>query len=151
MTFEDEKKTKLGELVTDAYKALGLSRQKLAPMVGVSDRTLYAIEKGTAIPRAQTQRKLEEALGWRKGAIADVLGLGPDADLRHVTLKFMQPNDGAWGEYPGEDPRGDQGGDPMQQLQGAMVNIAILLRDKDREIEKLRQEVQQLRNDRGAR
>ena len=142
--FEEEKRKRLGELVTDAYTAVGLSRQKIAPMAGVSERTLYAIEKGTSIPRAQTQRKLEEALAWRKGAIADILGLGPDAYLDQITLQFMQPSVGeGWGDYPEDDP--------MQRLQNATVDIAILLRDKDREIEKLRHEMQQLRNNHNTR
>lgn len=133
-------KKRIGELVTDAYKALGLSRQKLAPMVGVSQRSLYAIEKGTSVPRAHTQRQLEDVLKWRRGAIADVLSLGSDADFEEITLKDMQvPTAEMSVPVEVED-------DPLQRLQEATVGIAILLRDKDREIEKLRREVQQLRN-----
>lgn len=137
---------RLGELVTDGYKALGLSRRKLAPLVGVSERTLYIIENGLSVPRAQAQRKLEEALEWRRGSITEVLALESDADLDQITLKSMQAPATAVEQSPIEPEA-----DPLQRLQNATVDIAILLRDKDREIEKLRQEVQRLRNNRGTR
>ena len=138
--FEIKRKKRLGELVTDAYKSLGLTRQQLALQVGVSERTLYVIANGTSVPRAQTRRKLEEALGWRKDAINDFFGLGPGVYLDQITLQHMRPAEGeGWGPWePSEE-------NPLQRLQDLTVDIAMLLRDKDREIEKLRKEVELLR------
>ncbi|GAA3293043.1 hypothetical protein ACFFON_02345 [Arthrobacter citreus] len=128
MTTTDNKK-RLGELVTEAYKAVGNTRQGMAPLVGVSERSMYMIENGLSIPRAHTQRKLEEVLGWRRGAIADVLGLGPDAELSKVPLSFMQESkNSAWADLPNESAA-----DVIQRLTSAATDAALMLREKERQ------------------
>lgn len=127
---------RLGELVTEAYKAAGLSRQVLAPQVGVSQRTLYAIENGLSTPRAHTQRQLEEALAWRKGAISDVLSFGSDADIDMVTLREMQPTK-VDTQDNGPAFRNESAGSIAQRLNEVTLDIMIELREKDRRIEEL--------------
>lgn len=134
---QEANKKRLGELVTEAYKAVGNTRQGMAPLVGVSERSMYMIENGLSIPRAHTQRKLEEVLGWRRGAIADVLGLGPDTDVTKVPLSFMQESKGsAWADMPEES-----GADVIHRLTAAATDAAVMLREKDRRIHELEQQV----------
>ncbi len=133
-------KKRLGELVTEAYKAAGYSRLALAPKVGISARTLFSIEGGESTPRAHTQRKLEEALGWQKGAIAEVLSLGPSVDVGSITLDHMRPAKGeGWGPMETDTIES-----PMTRLNMAAADIAILLREKDKEIADLKQQVKVL-------
>lgn len=119
--FEIKRKKRLGELVTDAYKSLGLTRQQLALQVGISERSLYAIANGTSVPRVQTRRKLEEALGWQRDAIQELFALGPSVDLDQVTLQHMRPAEGeGWGPLERSEEN------PLQRLQDLTVDIAML-------------------------
>lgn len=134
---QEANKKRLGELIQDGYKAAGYSRESVAPEVGISSRTLFSIENGLSIPRALTQRKIEEVLGWRKGAIAYVLGLGPDTDVSKVPLPFMQESkNSAWADIPEES-----GADVIHRLTAAATDAAVMLREKDRRISELERQV----------
>ena len=146
---QEANKKRLGELVTEAYKAAGHTRRSLAKAVGISDRTLYAVEVGASIPKEKLQRSLEEALQWSKGSIADVLGLGREADLESVDLEWMSGG-GKWvggmeAPLTARGERGTKSGEPdsavIQRLTFAAADVAILLREKDRRIHELEQQV----------
>ena len=137
---QEQIRKRLGELVTEAYKTAGLTRQALAPLVGISERSLYMIENAQSIPRAHTQARLEEALGWQRGAIKEVLSLGPSVDINAINLSHMRPATGeGWG--PLETAATES---PMTRLNMAAADIAILLREKDKEIADLKQQVKVL-------
>lgn len=134
---QEANKKRLGELIQDGYKAAGLTRRSLARKVGVSERSLYSLEAGERVPRELTQRKIEEALMWRRGAMVDVLGLGPDTDVTKVPLSFMQESKGsAWADMPEES-----GADVIHRLTAAATDAAVMLREKDRRIHELEQQV----------
>lgn len=127
---------RLGELITDGYKAAGHTRRSLAPLVGISDRSLYSLEVGERAPRDKTQRQLEEVLGWARGSVADLLGLGAGADLSKVDLEWMRgPKAPVWDGTPAS--RAGVG----QRLLTAAQEAAALLAEKDRRIRELEQQV----------
>lgn len=137
---QEELRKRLGELVTEAYKAAGYSRESLAPVAGVSSRTLFSMEQGKSIPRVHTQRQLEKALGWRKGAIADVLSLGPDVYVDQINLKDMRPTQGnPWGDEH-KDLEADT---VLQRLNIAAVDVTVMVREKDRRIEELERQLEE--------
>jgi len=55
-------KSEIGQVVRERREALGLSREALAVMAGVSDRTLARIEAGYVRPRRATLAVIEQAL-----------------------------------------------------------------------------------------
>ena len=131
---------RVGQLITEGYKAAGYTRRSFAPLIGVSERSMYSFEFGQFTPRQPVQRKIEEQLGWTEGAITEVLSLGPSADLKAVTLDHMRPAKGeGWG--PLETAATES---PMTRLNMAAADIAILLREKDKEIADLKQQVKVL-------
>lgn len=138
---QEANKKRLGELITDGYKAAGHTRKSLAPLVGISDRSLYSLEVGERAPRGATQRRLEEALGWARGSVADLLGLGASADLAKVDLEWMRgPKVTAWAGLPAG------GTDVIQRLTTAAQEAAALLAEKDRRIHELEQQVAALQS-----
>lgn len=133
---------RLGELIQDGYKAAGLTRRSLSQKVGVSERSLYSLEAGERVPRDITQRRIEEVLNWRRGAMIDILGLGPDADLSKVPLSFMQESKrNAWA-----DMSQDSGVDVIHRLTAVATDAAVMLREKDRRIQELEQQVAELQS-----
>lgn len=126
---QEANKKRLGELIQDGYKAAGLTRRSLSQKVGVSERSLYSLEAGERVPRDLTQRRIEEVLGWRRGAMTDILGLGPDADVSKVPLSFMQESkNSAWADLPDESAA-----DIIQRLTSAATDAALMLREKERQ------------------
>lgn len=136
---QEANRKRLGELIQDGYKTAGLTRRSLSQKVGLSERSLYSLEAGERVPREATQRRIEEVLGWRRGAIADMLGLGSDAELSKVSLSFMQEsNNSAWADMPEESDA-----DVAQRLSTAAMDMTVRLREKDRENEELRRQLEE--------
>lgn len=126
---QEANQKRLGELIQDGYKTAGLTRRSLSQKVGLSERSLYSLEAGERVPREATQRRIEEALGWRRGAMTDILGLGPDADVSKVPLSFMQESkNSAWADLPDESAA-----DVIQRLTSAATDAALMLREKERQ------------------
>ena len=71
----DALKRRLGELARERrQKDLGVSREAMAASSGIqSTKTIRDFEYGATVPQDVTKEKLERALGWRRGAIDDVL------------------------------------------------------------------------------
>ena len=64
----------LGRLAKQRREELGIGRVPLAKEAGMgSDKTIVAFEFGRRLMSGLNQRKLEKALGWRLGAIEDVM------------------------------------------------------------------------------
>lgn len=53
----------IGEIIKEKRKKLGISRNKLAIMLGVNPITVYAWEKGIRTPRTPTIKAIETILG----------------------------------------------------------------------------------------
>ena len=65
---------RVGELAKRRREEIGLSRITFAQEAGLgSDKTVVTFEFGRRLPTGTTQRRIEKALGWRLGAIDDVL------------------------------------------------------------------------------
>ena len=65
---------RLGHLAKRRREEIGMGRSAFAKEAGLgSDRTLMAFEFGRTLPTGTTQHRLERALGWRIGAIDDVM------------------------------------------------------------------------------
>jgi len=62
-----------GRLAKQRREEIGLGRVKFSEEMGMSDATLRSFEFGRRLPLPATQRKIEKGLGWRQGAIDDVL------------------------------------------------------------------------------
>ncbi|MCQ1985936.1 hypothetical protein [Arthrobacter sp. zg-Y844] len=135
----NEAKKTLGRLVTAGYKAKGDTRQSAAKDVGMSSRSLYAIEVGDSAPRRGTQRALEDYLGWRRDSITDLLSLGPGVDIERVTLGSMK----AAAEWLAESPADVDG--TAKRIQEDAKALSNRLRERDRTIESLEAELKQER------
>lgn len=64
----------LGALAKRRREELGLGRPAFAKQAGIgSDRTIYDFETSNKVPQPMTVVRLEKALGWRRGVIAELL------------------------------------------------------------------------------
>lgn len=65
---------RLGALAKQRREELGLGRPAFAKQAGIgSDKTVFDFEGAARVPAPLTVAKLEKALGWRRGVIAEVL------------------------------------------------------------------------------
>ena len=65
---------RIGYLAKRRREEIGLGRIPFAKEAGMgSDKTVKEFEFGRALPGGTSQRRIEKALGWRYGAIADVM------------------------------------------------------------------------------
>ncbi|MCX7796351.1 MAG: helix-turn-helix domain-containing protein [bacterium] len=53
----------IGDIIREKRERLGISRNKLAMMLGVNPMTIYAWEKGIRTPKAPTIKAIETILG----------------------------------------------------------------------------------------
>lgn len=63
---------KLGALIAEARMDRYPSRRQFALAVGADIKTIATAEKGDRELHPHSQRRIEQALGWRKGSIGDV-------------------------------------------------------------------------------
>ena len=83
---------RLGALAKQRREELGLGRPSFAKQAGIgSDRTVYDFETASKVPQPLTVAKLEKALHWRRGSIADLL----EDDGRKASAVSMEDLD-AW-------------------------------------------------------
>lgn len=136
-THQEEVKKRLGALITEGYKSAGLTRGALSAAVGLSARSLYAIETGQATPRHGTQLKLEEFFGWKKGSIAELLSVGRGVDLEQVTQRTMRAEASA--EWLAESPADVD--ETARRIQEDAKALSNRLRERDRTIESLESEL----------
>jgi transcriptional regulator with XRE-family HTH domain len=84
--------TRIGQLARERRGDLGLSLVKFAKEAGIgSDRTVKTFEGGVTVPDIITQRKLEDALGWKRGIVRDLLKAAEDGsmDAAGVDLDYL--------------------------------------------------------------
>lgn len=86
----------IGRLIKDGRLEKGLRQLPFADVAGLDTKTLASMEKGTREAWETNQRKVEKALGWRAGAIREVIENAADTPKESVTLESMR--EGAAGE-----------------------------------------------------
>jgi DNA-binding XRE family transcriptional regulator len=68
---------RVGQAVAEQRIDLGLSQRELAQRAGVGLNTAALLERGHTFPRAANARKIEEALQWPRGTLAELRRGGP--------------------------------------------------------------------------
>lgn len=80
----------LGRLITEAHKDRYPSRRQFAIATGIDVKTITTAERGERELHPNSQRKIEQALGWRKGSIEEVWEHRGEIDLAALTVEEMQ-------------------------------------------------------------
>jgi len=80
----------LGRLIADAQADRYPSRRQFAKHVGVDIKTITSAEKGERELHPNSQRKIEQALGWRKGSIQDVWQHRSEIPAESLTVGEME-------------------------------------------------------------
>ena len=83
----------LGRLAKQRREEIGLGRPSFAKEAGMgSDKTITQFEFGRVLPSGTNQRRMEKALGWRLGAIEDVLRM-VDRKASEITMQEVDAED----------------------------------------------------------
>ncbi|WP_306916838.1 transcriptional regulator [Arthrobacter sp. V4I6] len=80
----------LGRLITEAHRDKFPSRRQFALTTGIDVKTITTAEKGERELHPTTQRRLEQALGWRKGSISEVWEHRESLDQATLTIAEME-------------------------------------------------------------
>lgn len=84
----------IGELIREARVTAGFTKRPFAQYAGINTRTLVSMEEGERVAWETNQRKVEDALNWRAGAIQDILNNATDIPPESVTMDFMRQGAG---------------------------------------------------------
>lgn len=97
----------IGRLIKDGRLEKGLRQLPFADVAGLDTKTLASMEKGTREAWETNQRKVEKALGWRAGAIRDVIENAADTPKESVTLDSMKEGGAAetWQDLAAEESK----------------------------------------------
>ena len=97
----------IGRLIKQGRLEKGLRALPFAKVAEVDTKTLASMEKGTRVAWETNQRKVETALGWRAGAIQEVLDHAPDIPVESVTLASLQEGaaEASWEDLAAEESR----------------------------------------------
>lgn len=90
---------RIGQLIRDARKHHGESMAALAERAGINSKTLWSAETGARFPHDVNQLKIERALGWRDGSIAEAFRDRETLAPENLTLEWMQAggDSSSWG------------------------------------------------------
>lgn len=91
----DEALKKIGDLIREARVAAGFDASPFAQYAGINRRTLSTMENGERVAWDTNQRKVEDALNWRAGAIQEVINNAAHTPAESVTMAFMREGAGA--------------------------------------------------------
>lgn len=91
---------RIGQLIRDARKEKGESMAALAERAGINSKTLWSAEKGERVPHDVNQLKIEKALGWRHGAMAEAYSGREELAPENLTLAWMRAGgeSESWGD-----------------------------------------------------
>jgi transcriptional regulator with XRE-family HTH domain len=97
---DEEALRRIGQLIRDARKNLGESMAALAERAGINSKTLWSAETGSRFPHDVNQLKIEKALGWRHGSIAEAWAERGTLDPDNLTVEWMSAGgeSASWGE-----------------------------------------------------
>jgi hypothetical protein len=90
----------IGRLIKEAHSRIYPSRRQFAILTEVDVKTIIGAEKGERELHPTTQRKIEKALGWRRGSIDDVWQHRSEIPAESLTIDEMERgvNDTTWEE-----------------------------------------------------
>jgi hypothetical protein len=80
----------LGKLIAAAHKDKYPSRRQFALAAEVDVKTITSAEKGTRELHPNSQRRIEQALGWRKGSIEEIWEHRDEIDPAALTVAEME-------------------------------------------------------------
>jgi hypothetical protein len=80
----------IGDLITEARKDRFPSRRQFAKAAGVDIKTAVTAEAGEREIHPNTQRRIEQALGWRKGSIEDIWMHRMEIPAESLTVQEME-------------------------------------------------------------
>lgn len=84
----------IGELIREARVTAGFTKRPFAQYAGINTRTLVSMEEGERVAWETNQRKVEDALNWRPGAIQEILNNATDIPPESVTMDYMRQGAG---------------------------------------------------------
>ena len=102
---DKETQQAIGKLIRTARVDRGESQAAFAHRADINPKTLWSAETGDRFPQDVNQRKIERALGWRSGAIADIWADRADLTPGQVILAKMLDGAGeaTWMDLDKED------------------------------------------------
>lgn len=80
----------IGRLITEAHRARYPSRRQFALATGMDVKTITTAEKGTRELHPTTQRRIEDALGWRRGVIGELWEHRAELTPGTITMADME-------------------------------------------------------------
>ena len=84
-TLDEEQAAKLGNHLTHAREAVGMTKMGLGEQVGLADSTIYRIEQGQiAEPRPDKLKRICEALGLSTADVFAMAGYSAPTDLPNL-------------------------------------------------------------------
>lgn len=102
---ESEALVVIGTLIKQARLQKGFAQKPFAVFAGVDTKTLASMENGTRMAWEVNQRKVEDALGWRAGAIQEVMDNAANTPAASVTLDTLREGgaEASWQDLDAEE------------------------------------------------
>jgi len=102
---DTEMQQAIGHLIQEARVEKGLSQLRLAKEAGVDVKTLRSMEDGSRWASDVSRSKIEQALGWRSGAMQDLWRDREGIPLESVTMTEMTrgADEPTWADLEAED------------------------------------------------
>lgn len=86
---------RVGELVAQRRKELGLTQSRVAHLAELNARTVTAIEEGAQWPRPDTQSRIETALMWTEGSLEAARAGGDPVSITPASLPPLRDHSDA--------------------------------------------------------
>lgn len=116
----------LGRLIVEAREERYPSRRQFAQAAGMDIKTVVTAEKGVRELHPHTQRRIEQALGWRKGAIHDVWQHRSEIPAESLTVAEMER--GAADETWEDLARKEQNGSRLSHFESEEIVAELMYR-----------------------
>jgi len=135
----------IARLITEARQDRYPSRRQFVFAAGIDVKTVVTAEKGERELHPHTQRKLEQALGWRKGAIADVWQHRSEIPAESLTVAEMErgAGDETWEDLESRAAQVSRSGSPLSHVltEEIVAELMYRIRNYKEEIERLKGEI----------
>jgi hypothetical protein len=130
---------RIGHLIRATRKELGESMAALADRAEINSKTLWSAETGSRFPHDVNQLKIEKALGWRHGAIAEAWEQRAALEPENLTVAWMK----AGGDAPTWADLGANGATPLAKAihltdEELLSEISYRFRNYQAEIDRLK-------------
>lgn len=114
---KDQALSQVATLIAEARKDRFPSRRQFALATGLDIKTVMSVEKGEREIHPKTQRRMEQALGWRFGVIEEIITGQMEGALMNLTVADLASGSNL------EDPR--------TGTDGSTVTPASMLSDEE--------------------